>query len=188
MYCSLQQLVVMFSVVVTIFMVCWAPYHIYFIYSYHEPNITKIPYISHIYLAFYWLAMSNTCVNPIIYYWMNKYGTNVDEYLLSLYNCKTAGGLEPISTWCSSASRGTCPGRPRPAGPRRTEITRGTRGSRGRGAAPGRGTSPGRACPPSRSGPSGSGSLSPMTCPLCQQPRAPGASPGQPAPWPTPGA
>ena len=73
---SLQhQLVVMFSVVVTIFMVCWAPYHIYFIYSYHEPNITKIPYISHIYLAFYWLAMSNTCVNPIIYYWMNKYRT-----------------------------------------------------------------------------------------------------------------
>ena len=66
------QLVKMFAVVVTIFMVCWAPYHIYFIYSYHDPNITKIPYINHIYLAFYWLAMSNTCVNPIIYYWMNK--------------------------------------------------------------------------------------------------------------------
>ena len=62
----------MFAVVVSIFMVCWAPYHIYFIYSYHDPTITKIPYISHIYLAFYWLAMANTCVNPIIYYWMNK--------------------------------------------------------------------------------------------------------------------
>ena len=62
----------MFAVVVTIFMVCWAPYHIYFIYSYHNPSITKMPYISHIYLGFYWLAMSNTCVNPIIYYWMNR--------------------------------------------------------------------------------------------------------------------
>ena len=30
------------------------------------------PYIGHVYLAFYWLAMSNTCVNPIIYYVMNR--------------------------------------------------------------------------------------------------------------------
>ena len=62
----------MFAVVVWIFMVCWAPYHIYFIYSYHNPQITRISYISHVYLAFYWLAMATTCVNPIIYYWMNK--------------------------------------------------------------------------------------------------------------------
>ena len=61
------QLVKMFAVVVWIFMVCWAPYHIYFIYSYHNPQITRISYISHVYLAFYWLAMATTCVNPIIY-------------------------------------------------------------------------------------------------------------------------
>jgi hypothetical protein len=29
-------------------------------------------YTKHMYLAFYWLAMSNSCVNPIVYYWMNK--------------------------------------------------------------------------------------------------------------------
>ena len=62
----------MFALVVLIFVVCWAPYHIYFIYSYHNPQITRISYISHVYLAFYWLAMATTCVNPIIYYWMNK--------------------------------------------------------------------------------------------------------------------
>ena len=62
----------MFAVVVWIFMVCWAPYHIYFIYAYHNPTIKRISYIHHVYLAFYWLAMSTTCVNPIIYYWMNK--------------------------------------------------------------------------------------------------------------------
>ena len=57
----------MFGFVVMIFMVCWAPYHVYFIYSYHNPAINKNPYIGHIYLGFYWLAMSTTCVNPVIY-------------------------------------------------------------------------------------------------------------------------
>ena len=62
----------MFACVVLIFMVCWAPYHIYFIYSYHNPSIARKAYIRHIFLFFYWLAMSNTCVNPIIYYIMNS--------------------------------------------------------------------------------------------------------------------
>ena len=62
----------MFAFVVLIFMVCWAPYHIYFIYSYHNPSIARKTYIGHIFLFFYWLAMSNTCVNPIIYYVMNS--------------------------------------------------------------------------------------------------------------------
>ena len=61
----------MCAVIVCIFMVCWAPYHIYFILVYHNPSLTKNPYISDIYLAFYWLTMANSCVNPIIYYWMN---------------------------------------------------------------------------------------------------------------------
>jgi hypothetical protein len=28
--------------------------------------------VPHIFLGIYWLAMSNSMVNPIIYYWMNK--------------------------------------------------------------------------------------------------------------------
>ena len=36
-------------------------------------NLTiRKPYIGHVYLGFYWLAMSNTCVNPVIYYVMNR--------------------------------------------------------------------------------------------------------------------
>ena len=41
----------MFGVVVAIFMVCWAPYHIYFILSFHFPNITRKEWISNVYLA-----------------------------------------------------------------------------------------------------------------------------------------
>jgi len=66
-----KRLVKMFGVVVAIFMVCWAPYHIYFILSFHFPHITRKEWISNVYLAFYWLAMANSCVNPVIYYWMN---------------------------------------------------------------------------------------------------------------------
>jgi len=61
----------MFVVVVTIFAVCWLPYHLFFIYSYHNNQMASTSYVPHLYLGFYWLAMANTMVNPIIYYWMN---------------------------------------------------------------------------------------------------------------------
>ena len=41
----------MFGVVVAIFMVCWAPYHIYFILSFHFPQIARKEWISNVYLA-----------------------------------------------------------------------------------------------------------------------------------------
>ena len=36
-----MKIVKMLALVVVIFMVCWAPYHIYFILSYHYPAITR---------------------------------------------------------------------------------------------------------------------------------------------------
>ncbi|XP_014286994.3 tachykinin-like peptides receptor 86C, partial [Halyomorpha halys] len=62
----------MFITVIAIFAICWLPYHGYFIYAYHNRSVTFSTYIPHLYLAFYWLAMSNAMVNPIIYYWMNN--------------------------------------------------------------------------------------------------------------------
>lgn len=61
----------MFIIIVTIFGICWLPYHLFFIYAYHNNRISSSTYVQHLYLAFYWLAMSNAMVNPIIYYWMN---------------------------------------------------------------------------------------------------------------------
>ena len=62
----------MFGVVTFIFAICWLPYHIYFMYSFFNPSIMKAWYTPHMFLSFYWLAMANTCVNPIVYYAMNR--------------------------------------------------------------------------------------------------------------------
>uniref|UniRef100_A0A1A9WGY2 G-protein coupled receptors family 1 profile domain-containing protein n=1 Tax=Glossina brevipalpis TaxID=37001 RepID=A0A1A9WGY2_9MUSC len=69
---SKRKVVRMFIAIVAIFAICWLPYHMFFIYAYHNNRMTSTKYVQHMYLAFYWLAMSNAMVNPIIYYWMNK--------------------------------------------------------------------------------------------------------------------
>ncbi|XP_054716391.1 tachykinin-like peptides receptor 99D [Uloborus diversus] len=69
---SKRKIVKMMIAVVVIFAVCWLPYHVYFLVAHHLPYITSQPYVQHIYLSIYWLAMSNACYNPFIYCWMNS--------------------------------------------------------------------------------------------------------------------
>ncbi len=49
----------------------WLPYHAYFVLAYFRPGIRRFPGIQHIFLAFYWLAMSHAIVYPLVYYFMN---------------------------------------------------------------------------------------------------------------------
>ncbi|GLH01167.1 Tachykinin-like peptides receptor 86C [Gryllus bimaculatus] len=58
-----RQVVRMFILVVSIFALCWLPYHGYFIYAYHNQAISTSSYVQHLYLAFYWLAMANAMVS-----------------------------------------------------------------------------------------------------------------------------
>ncbi|GIX80015.1 tachykinin-like peptides receptor 99D [Caerostris darwini] len=62
----------MMIVVVVIFAVCWLPYHVYFLLAHHLPWIITVSNVQHTYLSIYWLAMSNSMYNPIIYCWMNS--------------------------------------------------------------------------------------------------------------------
>ncbi|XP_020300125.1 tachykinin-like peptides receptor 99D isoform X3 [Pseudomyrmex gracilis] len=68
---SKRRVVKMMMVVVVIFAVCWLPFHVYFIVVSYVPEITNKPYIQEVFLGIYWLAMSNSMYNPIIYCWMN---------------------------------------------------------------------------------------------------------------------
>lgn len=66
----------MMVAVVVIFGLCWLPYHTYFIAVQVDPSIRMLPYIQQVFLLIYWLAMSNSMYNPIIYCLMNaRYGT-----------------------------------------------------------------------------------------------------------------
>ncbi|XP_069124041.1 tachykinin-like peptides receptor 99D [Argopecten irradians] len=67
---SKRKVVKMMVVVVVMFGICWVPYHLYFIFaSYTE--IERYNNVQQIYLIIYWLAMSNSMYNPLIYCWMN---------------------------------------------------------------------------------------------------------------------
>ncbi|CAG9864187.1 unnamed protein product [Phyllotreta striolata] len=68
---SKRKVVKMMMVVVTIFAICWLPYHFYFLVVFYFPSVSISSYIQDLYLFIYWLAMSNSMYNPIIYCWMN---------------------------------------------------------------------------------------------------------------------
>ncbi|XP_060782299.1 substance-K receptor isoform X2 [Neoarius graeffei] len=67
-----RKVVKMMIVVVTTFAICWLPYHIYFILGSFKKDIYNQHYIQQVYLAIFWLAMSSTMYNPIIYCCLNQ--------------------------------------------------------------------------------------------------------------------
>ncbi|KAI4894274.1 hypothetical protein NFI96_016303, partial [Prochilodus magdalenae] len=67
-----RKVVKMMIVVVMTFAVCWLPYHVYFILGSFKRDIYNQHYIQQVYLAIFWLAMSSTMYNPIIYCCLNQ--------------------------------------------------------------------------------------------------------------------
>ncbi|XP_068614150.1 substance-K receptor-like [Brachionichthys hirsutus] len=67
-----RKVVKMMVVVVVTFAMCWLPYHVYFILGSFNKEIYKEHYIQQVYLAIFWLAMSSTMYNPIIYCCLNQ--------------------------------------------------------------------------------------------------------------------
>ncbi|XP_059755672.1 substance-K receptor [Balaenoptera ricei] len=57
--------------VVVTFAICWLPYHLYFILGSFQEDVYCHKFIQQVYLALFWLAMSFTMYNPIIYCCLN---------------------------------------------------------------------------------------------------------------------
>ncbi|VDL75143.1 unnamed protein product [Nippostrongylus brasiliensis] len=68
-----SKAVKMLALMVITFMFCWLPYHLYHTFElnslmeFENPNIGK-----YIYLGIYWVAMSSSAYNPIIYCFANE--------------------------------------------------------------------------------------------------------------------
>ncbi|KAH9495292.1 Tachykinin-like peptides receptor 99D [Bulinus truncatus] len=98
---SKRKVVKMMVAVVVIFGVCWLPTHIYFILTSVYQKVVEWAYIQQVYLFIYWLAMSNSMYNPIVYCLMNartplQRGYNLKQYVaLALW---ASSGLSPALT------------------------------------------------------------------------------------------
>ncbi|KAI9564743.1 hypothetical protein GHT06_008484 [Daphnia sinensis] len=116
---SKHKVVRMFTVIVTLFVVCWLPYHGYFVYQFIDDQVISYKYTQHIFLAFYWLAMSNTMINPLVYYYMN---TRFREHFRSALCCR--GRPPALNSMASTAGSAIIIPR---AGQRSTPILRNDR-------------------------------------------------------------
>ncbi|KAG9333505.1 hypothetical protein JZ751_011480 [Albula glossodonta] len=67
-----RKVVKMMIAVVVTFALCWLPFHLYFILGSFNEHIYSQKYIQQVYLAIFWLAMSSTMYNPLIYYCLNQ--------------------------------------------------------------------------------------------------------------------
>ncbi|CAG2113847.1 unnamed protein product, partial [Medioppia subpectinata] len=88
-----QKVVRMLICVITVFGICWLPYHSYFLSTYIWPDIIKTKQIKHIYLFIYWLAMANSLFNPIILFVMNKRFRNCINYYMR-FQCLTGRTIQ----------------------------------------------------------------------------------------------
>ncbi|KAH9516170.1 hypothetical protein DERF_006930 [Dermatophagoides farinae] len=84
---SKRKVVCILICVISVFALCWLPYHSYFISIYWWPSLIKTPGIKHIYLAFYWFAMANSLFNPVILFAMNRRMRNYLKYYVKCACC-----------------------------------------------------------------------------------------------------
>ncbi|CAH8660850.1 unnamed protein product [Heterobilharzia americana] len=69
---SKRRAVKMLCAVMLIFAICWLPYQLIFIILQLNPAIKSSHHLPVVFICCYWLAMSNSMYNPIIYVLMNK--------------------------------------------------------------------------------------------------------------------
>ena len=62
----------MMVTVVVIYALCWLPLHTVTLAGDTNPAVWTYRHIQVVWIASHWLAMSNCCYNPFVYFWMSS--------------------------------------------------------------------------------------------------------------------
>ncbi|CAJ0932958.1 unnamed protein product, partial [Mesorhabditis belari] len=95
-----RKLMKMLIIVVAVFSLCWFPLETYLLLNEVKPEINGWFYIPVLFFCSHWLAMSNSCLNPIIYGLYNdKYNREYKRVFSKLRNWRwhTKGGTRSSS-------------------------------------------------------------------------------------------
>ena len=81
-------MVKMMVTVVVIYALCWLPLHTVTLAGDTNPAIWYYRHIEVIWIASHWLAMSNCCYNPFVYFWMSSNFRSAFRRLGSILLCR----------------------------------------------------------------------------------------------------
>uniref|UniRef100_A0A158P6U5 G_PROTEIN_RECEP_F1_2 domain-containing protein n=1 Tax=Angiostrongylus cantonensis TaxID=6313 RepID=A0A158P6U5_ANGCA len=82
------QLMNMLMIVVACFSLCWFPLETYLLLNEVRPEINGWKYINVLFFCSHWLAMSNSCLNPIIYGLYNDKYKREYKHVLKIIRCQ----------------------------------------------------------------------------------------------------
>ena len=104
-------MVKMMITVVIIYALCWLPLHTITLVGDNHPEIFEFQHISIVWTSCHWLAMSNSCYNPMVYCWMNSKFRNGFRYVLRFCPCvrmdKSIKDLGRVNTYHTSLRSST---------------------------------------------------------------------------------
>jgi hypothetical protein len=62
----------MMATVVIFYALCWFPFHVITLVGDHDHTIYDQKFMPSVWIFSHWLAMSNSCYNPMIYIWLSN--------------------------------------------------------------------------------------------------------------------
>ncbi|KJH45065.1 hypothetical protein DICVIV_08882 [Dictyocaulus viviparus] len=86
---SNRKLMYMLMIVVACFSLCWFPLETYLLLNEIRPEVNGWKYINVLFFCSHWLAMSNSCLNPIIYGLYNDKYNREYRRVFRILRCQT---------------------------------------------------------------------------------------------------